>query len=230
MLTIKFRDRNQAGRMLAEALQTYAGRQPIVLGLPRGGVPVGYEVARALRAPLDVCVVRKIGMPSQPEVGLGAVAEGGQVHIDPALLRVSGISEAELSCVVEAKRLEVDRRVRTFRGGRPLPDLRGRTVLLVDDGIATGGTVRAALASIRKQHPQAVVLAVPVAQASGIREFASEVDEVVVLMAPAEIHAIGLWYDDFEQVSDAAVISCLARARRWSGASASLTASSGRQE
>lgn len=219
MLTIKFRDRNQAGRMLGEALRTHAGRQPIVLALPRGGVPVGYEVARALRAPLDVCVVRKLGTPWQPELGLGAVAEGGQVYIDRALLRASGVSEAEVSRAVEAKRLEVEKRVRKFRSGRPLPDLHGRTVLLVDDGIATGGTARAAIASIRQHHPKALVLAVPVAEASTVNEFASEVDQLVVLLAPSELHAIGLWYDDFEQVSDAAVSSCLERARRWASSS-----------
>jgi putative phosphoribosyl transferase len=213
----KFRDRRQAGRRLAEALQGYAGRQPIVLALPRGGVPVGEEVAQALRAPLDVCVVRKVGVPWQPELGLGAVAEGGQVYIDRELVREVGISGAELSRVIEAKRLEVEERVRKFRGDRPLPNLRGRTVLLVDDGIATGGTVRAAIASIRQRHPGALVLAVPVAAASTVDELASDVDDLVVLLAPSEMRAIGLWYDDFEQVPDAEVTSCLERAgRRWS--------------
>jgi len=175
-------------------------------------VPVGYEVARALRAPLDVCVVRKIGVPWQPELGLGAVAEGGQVYIDQDLVRTVGISSAELSEAIKAKRLEVEERVKKFRHGRALPSLRGRTVLLVDDGIATGGTVQAAIASIRQHRPEALVLAVPVAAAAVVEELESEVDELVVLLAPETLHAIGLWYDDFEQVPDAEVITYLERA------------------
>lgn len=212
MMPPKLQDRRQAGRRLAEALQPYAGREPIVLALPRGGVPVGYEVARALRAPLDVCVVRKVGVPWQAELGLGAVAEGGQVYIDRESVRALGISEQELSRAIETQRLEVAQRVRMFRGDRPLLDLRGRTILLVDDGIATGGTVHAAIASIRQRHPAELVLAVPVASAQALHELASEVDEQVVLLAPNDLQAIGLWYDDFAQVPDAEVISLLERA------------------
>jgi putative phosphoribosyl transferase len=231
MLRSKFSDRRQAGRELAEVLQRYAGRQPIVLALPRGGVPVGYEVARALRAPLDVCVVRKIGLPWQPELGLGAVAEGGHVYVDHDLVRRVGISSAELTEAIEAKRLEVEERVKKFRRGRALPNLCGRTVLMVDDGIATGGTTRAAIASIRQHRPEALVLAVPVAEPAVAEELESEVDDLVVLLAPAALHAIGLWYDDFEQVSDAQVIACLERAagQSWGGERAAVDAAKGGQ-
>lgn len=210
----RFRDRVDAGRRLATELRGYAGEHPVVLALPRGGVPVGYEVARALCAPLDVWVVRKIGVPWHPELGLGAVAEGGYVHLTHEILDRVELSRAELSALTESKRREVDERVRKFRGDRPAPVLRNRTVIVVDDGIATGGTVRAVVRSVRAQHPKYLVLAVPVAAADTLEALASEVDRIVCLLAPDDLHAIGLWYDDFSQVQDDEVIRLLERARR----------------
>ena len=211
--TRRFRDRIDAGRKLAVQLRQYEGEQPVVVALPRGGVPVGYEVARALQAPLDICVVRKIGVPWHPELGVGAVAEGGFVYINPGIVRHVGLGQRELSEVTEQKRAEVDERVRKFRGVRPRSERRGRSVLLVDDGIATGGTTRAAILSIRAQKPARIVLAVPVAAAETLRELEPEVEHVVSLLTPDSLYAIGLWYEDFSQVSDAEVVRLLSHAQ-----------------
>lgn len=212
--TQRFRDRTDAGRQLAAKLTIYAKQDPIILALPRGGVPVGYEIARALAAPLDVWVVRKIGVPWHPELGVGAVAEGGHVHLTPNVLAQVGLTDEQLKELTEDKRREVEERVRTFRKGRPQPALRDRTVIIVDDGIATGGTVHAAIRSTRAQQPKQLVLAVPVAAPETIRELESEVDRVICLLTPSDLYAIGLWYEDFDQVSDAEVIDLLERARR----------------
>jgi putative phosphoribosyl transferase len=209
----RFRDREDAGRRLAAELRAYAAEHPIIIALPRGGVPVGYEVARALDAPLDVWVVRKIGVPWHPELGIGAVAEGGYVHITPEVLRHIELSDDELSLATESKRREVEERVRRFRGDHPRPVLHGRTVIVVDDGIATGGTVRAAIQSIRAENPSKIVLAVPVAAPDTLGALASEVDHVVCLLTPSNLHAIGLWYEDFSQVPDVEVVRLLDRAR-----------------
>ena len=209
----RFADRRDAGRRLAAALKSYAAERPIVLALPRGGVPVGYEVARALGAPLDVCVVRKIGVPWHPELGMGAVAEGGHVYLSRELIARLGVSDDELSEAVERQQREVEARVRRFRGDRPRLHLTGRTVLLVDDGIATGGTVRAVIEAIRAESPKRVVLAVPVAAASTLEELAREVDDVVALLSPPALYAIGLWYEDFAQVPDEEVVRLLALTR-----------------
>lgn len=210
----RFRDREEAGSMLATALGSYREADPIVLALPRGGVPVGYEVARALSAPLDVWVVRKVGVPWHQELGVGAVAEGGHLYINPQIVRSVGLSEDDLSEVIETKRREVEERVLKFRGGRPAPALRDRTVILVDDGIATGGTAFAAVRSIRAQRPKKLILAVPVASPDTVRELEREVDQVVCLLAPDDLYAIGMWYDNFAQVSDGEVVQILERARR----------------
>jgi putative phosphoribosyl transferase len=209
----RFSDRSAAGRQLAEALRGYAENDPIVLALPRGGVPVAFEVARALDAPLDVCVVRKIGAPGYPEFGLGAVAEGGEVYLSPELSSELGLSRAELRPVIEQKELEVEERVRRFRG-RPLPEMRGHTVLLIDDGIATGGTAMAAIRALRKQRPAQLVLAVPVASAESVRELGPHVDRLIALLVPPHLDAVGNWYADFAQVSDEDVDDLLAEARR----------------
>jgi putative phosphoribosyl transferase len=210
----RFRDRVEAGLKLASVLKDYAAESPIVLALPRGGVPVGFEVAKALGAPLDVWVVRKVGVPWHPELGLGAVAEGGYVHISRDLVAEIGIPKSQLDEVIAAKRAEVEKRVRRFRGGHPPPELRGRTIILVDDGIATGGTVRAALRAIRAAEPKQVVLAVPVASADTLASLADEVDHIVCPLVPSELYAIGLWYEDFSQVDDDEVTRLLDRARR----------------
>ena len=202
------------GRRLAAELSSYAGEGPIILALPRGGVPVGHEIARALHAPLDVWVVRKVGVPWHPELGAGAVAEGGYVYLNPEVLEQVGLSEAELAEVVESKQREVQERVRVFRGNHRPPVLRDRTVILVDDGIATGGTVLAAIRSIRAQEPKAIVLAVPVAAPDAIEVLTPEVDRLVCLKTPPDLYAIGLWYRDFSQVSDSEVVGLLNRARQ----------------
>jgi putative phosphoribosyl transferase len=209
---MRFRDRREAGRRLAAELRAYARERPIVLALARGGVPVAAEVARALGAPLDVWVVRKIGVPWQPELGAGAVAEGGHVHLSPEILAHTGLAPEDLAPVVAAARAELARRIRLFRGARPRPELAGRTVLLVDDGIATGGTVRAAIRALRAERPGKLVLATPVAAADTVAALAREVDEIVCLRVPRSLIAIGAFYVDFEQVSDAEVRALLAEA------------------
>jgi putative phosphoribosyl transferase len=209
-----FVDREDAGRRLAVELRSYAAERPIILGLPRGGVPVGYEIARALHAPLDVWVVRKVGVPWHPELGAGAVAEGGFVHLNQDVLEHIGLSETELTEIVQSKQREVQERARLFRGNQPPPVLRDRTVILVDDGIATGGTVHAAIRSIRAQEPKAIVLAVPVASPEVVEALGRDVDRVVCLRTPADLYAIGVWYVDFRQVTDDEVARLLDRARR----------------
>ena len=205
----RFHDRIDAGRQLAVALEDQAAAQPLILALPRGGVPVAYEVAKHLGAPLDVWVVRKIGLPWHPEVGVGAVAEDGVVHLNHDILNSVVLDDAVLQAAIANQRREVEERVRKFRAGRPQPNLSGQTVLVVDDGIATGGTVRAAIASIRAQRPKRIVLAVPVAAAATVRVLETEVDELVCLRKPHDLYAIGVWYEDFAQVPDEQVVRLL---------------------
>jgi putative phosphoribosyl transferase len=208
-----FRDRASAGRELAEGLAAYRDASPVVLGLPRGGVPVAYEVARALDAPLDVCVVRKIGAPIQPELGIGAVAEENALYVDRDLMRRVGVSDHELTTLVARERAEVEDRARRFRRGAPPVDVRGRTVIVVDDGVATGGTARAALETLRARGAERVVLAVPVGAADSLDALASIADEVVALSSEEAFYAVGLWYDDFRTTTDHDVIELLDRAR-----------------
>lgn len=210
----RFRNRVEAGRLLADRLTAYRDQKPIVLGLPRGGVPVAYQVARALNAPLDVWVVRKIGVPWHPEVGVGAVAEGGLVYLNRDIMSNLQLSEEALSDTIREQQAEVAERVKRFRGNHPRPALRERTVIVVDDGIATGGTVRAIVASLRKEQPKKIVLAVPVVAADLQRALQYEVDELVSLRAPHDLYAIGLWYEDFTQVADEEVVRLLDSARR----------------
>lgn len=209
-----FDDRQQAGRLLARALSHYARRGPWVLGLPRGGVPVAYEVAEALGAPLDVCVVRKLGVPFQPELGMGAIAEGPSLWLNRDIVEMIRIPPSELMRVVRREAHEVRRRVALFRGGRPPPDVRDRVVILVDDGIATGGTTRAAIKAMRKRGAQHIVLAVPVAAPETVAQLHREVDDLVCLHAPRTMWAIGMWYRDFAQVPDEEVIRLLQQAER----------------
>ncbi|GAA4096990.1 MULTISPECIES: phosphoribosyltransferase [Actinomadura] len=215
---LPFTDRAEAGRLLAERLVPMGLEGAVVLALPRGGVPVGYEIARRLSLPdrparLDVLVTRKIGYPFQPELGVGAIAEGGEPVFDRNLLDRLSLDEEDLAATVEAERAELDRRVRAYRGERPLPDLAGRAVIVVDDGLATGGTARAALRAVRARRPARLVLAVPVGAAETVRAMDAEADDVAVLAAPWSFRAVGQWYRDFEQLTDADVISWLDRAR-----------------
>lgn len=213
----RFSDRIEAGRLLAKQLQDYAADSPLVLGLPRGGVPVAHEVASALKAELDVWIVRKIGAPWNPEVGVGAVAEGGYVYLNQEILDGIGLSGPALTAAIDEQRREVEARVVKFRGSHPPPALRDRVVIVVDDGIATGGTVRAAVRSIRAQQPKTLVLAVPVAAADLASTLTSEVDRFVCLRTPRNLYAIGLWYDDFTQVPDREVLALLQRQQRQAG-------------
>lgn len=202
---MRFMDRQDAGERLAARLGRYAGTNPVVLALPRGGVPVAAEVALRLGGTLDVLVVRKLGAPFQPELGLGALAEGGVRYVDHALCRSLGVSDEEIDEIAAREAEEIERRVVAYRGGRALPDLAGRVVIVIDDGVATGGTARAAIAAVRAQRPARVIFAVPVAAAQTAIELRREVDELVAVQAPEDLYAIGLWYADFRQVDDATV-------------------------
>ncbi|WP_322985186.1 phosphoribosyltransferase family protein [Streptomyces sp. S584] len=206
-----FTDRTDAGRQLAEALRHLERRDPVVLGLPRGGVPVAYEVARALGAPLDVIVVRKLGVPYRPELGFGAIGEGGARVISDEIVRHAGVREKDLEAVERAEEAELLRRAQTYREGRPRLPLEGRTVVVVDDGVATGATARAACQVVRAQGASHVVLAVPVASPDVAARLREDVDEVVCLSTPHLLSAVGEWYRDFSQTSDEEVVSLLAR-------------------
>jgi putative phosphoribosyl transferase len=208
-----FSDRADAGRVLAEELREYAGRPDvIVLGLPRGGVPVAYEVACALRAPLDVFLVRKLGAPGQEELAMGAIASGGVVVVNEEVIDALEISHEELRAEVEAESQELERREVIYRGGRPLEPVKGKTVILIDDGLATGSTMRAAIAALRRNDPAEIVVAVPVGASSTCAEFEGIADRCVCAIAPENFRSVGLWYEDFGQTSDDEVCDLLARA------------------
>lgn len=209
----RFADRREAGRMLGKALEHHARANPIVLGLPRGGLPVADEVARALGGTLDLWVVRKLGAPQQPELGMGAVAEGQAIVLDRSIVQATGVSQTELFAIAHRELQEVRRRVEQFRGDRPMPPLAGRTVILVDDGLATGNTMRAAVQAVKKYGPARLVVAVPVGDPGIVASLRSDVDEVVCLYQPDDLYAIGLWYRDFQQVQDAEVTRILDDAR-----------------
>jgi putative phosphoribosyl transferase len=207
-----FRDRADAGRQLAAELTHYAGRADVrVLALPRGGVPVVAEVAEALGAPLDVFLVRKLGVPGQEELAMGAIASGGVRVLNDRVIRMVRPSEAEIDRVVEAESRELRRREREYGADRPPLDVRGKTVILVDDGLATGSTMRAAVAAVRKLDPARVVVAVPVGSAETCEEFEGEADETVCAREPDPFYAVGAWYDDFSQTTDDEVRELLGR-------------------
>jgi predicted phosphoribosyltransferase len=209
----RFRDRTEAGRILAQELSHYEGRDDvIVLALPRGGVPVGYEVARALRAPLDVFVARKLGLPGYPELAMGAIAAGGVAVLDRALVHRLGISEETIRQVVAQEARELERREVAYRDGRPPPDLKGKTVILVDDGLATGATMRAAALAAKEHQPERVIVAVPVAAPQTCDEFRGDVDEIICAVTPEPFYAVGIWYENFDQTTDNEVRELLARA------------------
>ena len=203
MADMGFRDRTDAGQVLAARLGHLAGRpDAVVLGLPRGGVPVASEVAVALAAPLDVLLARKLGVPGQPELAMGAVAAGGVQVLNRAVVDSLGIGAEAVAAVATREAAEVDRRERAYRPGRPRLDLTGKVVVLVDDGLATGATMRAAVAATRAQGPARVVVAVPVGARETCASLAAEVDELVCAESPARFAAVSQWYDDFSQVTD----------------------------
>lgn len=210
-----YSDRSQAGRILARKLHAYEGRKDVVvLALPRGGMPVAHEVAEALEAPLDVFVVRKLGVPGQEELAMGAIASGGVRVISPEVVRSCGVSEREVEKVVAAERAELERREASYREDRPPLDVRGKVVILVDDGLATGSSMRAAIAALRLRSPARVVVAVPVAPRATNQRFASIADDVVCAVTPEPFHAVGEWYENFAQVGDDEVRDLLHRADR----------------
>ncbi|MGH9602399.1 MAG: phosphoribosyltransferase [Terriglobales bacterium] len=205
-----FRDRADAGRRLAERLDEYRQRADVlVLALPRGGVPVGFEVANALGVPLDVILVRKLGVPLQPELAMGAIASGGTRVLNELVVNSLLIPPQTVEFVAARERLELERRERAYRGDRPPPAVRGKTVILVDDGIATGSSIRAAILALREQGARQIVVAVPVAPHATAHELAGLADRVVCVLEPEDFHAIGQWYDDFSQLSDGDVIRLL---------------------
>ena len=216
-----FEDRRDAGRRLAGKLLRFEDERPVVFALPRGGVPVGYEISRALGASLDVFVSRKIGAPDQPEFGIGAVAAGGVRVLNQDVVRRLGIPDDYVEQITAQELAEVGRRLRYFRGERPEPEVEGRTVILVDDGLATGVTARAAVQALQLRKPRRLVLAAPVCAAQTAHLFKTAVDELVCLESPSDLGAIGFWYRNFEQTSDEEVVELLERARSERGAEGS---------
>ena len=207
-----FADRAEAGRALAAELAGWAGRDDvIVLALPRGGVPVAAEVAQALGAPLDVFLVRKLGVPGHEELAMGAIASGGEPLLNEETVRALGITPEQVARVVAAERAELARREREYRGARSAPELRGRTVILVDDGLATGSTMHAAALAVRRAEPARIIVAVPVASEDACELLRDAADEVVAVATPEPFYAVGAWYADFTQTTDAEVRALLAR-------------------
>lgn len=213
MEDLPFRDRTQAGQELSKKLAAYQGRTDVlVLALPRGGVPVGYEVAKALRAPMDVFLVRKLGAPGQEELAMGAIAMGGIRVLNDDVVKLLHIDPRDIEAVAAKEERELARRDRMYRGARPRPNVKGCTVILVDDGLATGATMRAAVAALRRQGPTRIVVAVPVAAAQTCHEFAGEVDELVCCCTPEPFYSVGFWYEDFSQAPDSEIRELLDRA------------------
>jgi putative phosphoribosyl transferase len=213
MMMTQFHDRTEAGRLLAQQLAAYANLQDVlVLALPRGGVPVAFEVANALHAPLDVIVVRKLGVPGQEELAMGAIATGSVRILNPDVVQFLDIPDEVINTIAAREQQELDRRERLYRGDRPAYDVHGRTVILVDDGIATGATMHAAVAALKQRQPARVIIAVPTAAPLTCAEFESEVDELVCVIRPEPFIAVGYWYRQFSQTPDEEVRSLLERA------------------
>ncbi len=217
---MRYRDRSEAGRVLAGQLAALADRpDALVLALPRGGVPVGFEVATVLHASFDVFVVRKLGLPGQPELAMGAIASGGIRVLNPEVVDYLKVPTAVIDAVAAREELELERRERQYRGEAPPPSVRGCTVVLVDDGLATGSTMRAAAAAVRQRDPAAVIVAVPVAPPATCAVLRTDphVDEIVCPLQPEHVTAVGLWYEDFAQTTDVEVRELLTRAGRSAG-------------
>jgi len=207
-----FSNRTEAGRKLAKALAFYKEQHPVILALPRGGAPVAAEIAAALETPLDLVLVRKIGVPFQPELAMGAVIDGQEPLVvrNEQVIRMAEINESEFDAIRDRELEEIERRRKLYLGNRPHPELKGQTVIIVDDGIATGATIRVALRAIRMRKPRKLILAVPVAPTQSLDELRTEADEIVCLEDYEDFGAIGLYYSDFRQISDAEVIKLLA--------------------
>ena len=206
----RFENREQAGEMLAQHLSAYAGRtDAIVLALPRGGVPVGYVVAKHLQLPLDVFLVRKLGMPGHEEFAMGAISSGGTRFLQEDVVRSYGISERVIDTVAQGELLELERREKLYRAGRPPLELAKRVVILVDDGLATGSTMKAAALAVRKANPAKIIVAVPVGAAESFEKLRSDVDDIICLRTPEPFYAVGTWYENFTQTSDDDVIRLL---------------------
>ena len=210
-----FRDRRDAGRKLARKLVAYAGRSDvIVLALPRGGVPVAYEVALALRAPLDIFIVRKLGLPGHEELAIGAIASGGARVLNDDIIQHLGISEAGIAAIAQRELQELQRRERAYRGERPPLEVEGRTIILIDDGLATGASMRAAVAGLRLQNPAHIVVAVPTAALETCEALEPEVDQMICATTPEPFYGVGRWYEDFSQTTDEEVWRLLQEANR----------------
>jgi predicted phosphoribosyltransferase len=210
-----FKDRRDAGRKLAQKLSAYAKQQNmLILALPRGGVPVAYEVALALGVPLDIFLVRKLGLPGREELAIGAIASGGIRVLNSDIVRMLSIPDEVVNFVARRELQELQRRERLYRGNRPSPELRDQGVILIDDGLATGASMRAAVAGLRAQHPARIVVAVPAAAAETCDAFRSEVDEVICALTPEPFHGVSRWYEDFSQVTDEEVRTLLEEANR----------------
>jgi putative phosphoribosyl transferase len=217
-MALRFANRTEAGEKLAMKLMAYAGRSDVlVLALPRGGVPVAYEVARALSAPLDVFLVRKLGFPGHEELAMGAIATGGVRVLNQEVMNYIDLPDDVIEAVAKREQEELERRERLYRGDRPPPEVLRRTVILVDDGLATGSTMRAAATALRQMQPAKIIVAVPVAAPETCDEFRTEVDQVVCAVTPEPFLAVGVWYSDFSQTSDEEVRELLERAAREQG-------------
>lgn len=214
-MALRFHDRAEAGRLLAAKLSEYANRPDVlVLALPRGGVPVGYEVAKALNAPLDVFLVRKLGVPGHEELAMGAIATGGTLVLNDDVVLTLRIPQQLMDVVAQREKQELERRERAYRDDRPQPDVQGKTIILVDDGLATGSTMRAAIRALRQREPTKIVVAVPAASPDTCDAFRDEVDDIVCALTPEPFYAVGLWYEDFSQTTDEEVRDLMERSMR----------------
>jgi putative phosphoribosyl transferase len=209
----RLRNRTEAGQLLAKRLQAYVNCPDVlVMGLPRGGVPVAFEIAKGLNAPLDICIVRKLGVPGQRELAMGAIALGDHHWMNPQIVNQFHISDDAIDAVISLERHELERRDHLYRGTRPLPDIKGQTIILVDDGVATGATLQVVIDMIQAQAPEYLIVAIPVAPLSAYAALHKLVDEVVCLLIPEPFYSLGQWYEDFTQVSDAQVRELLEQA------------------